>query len=1112
MKRVVVVALVIILLGQLCLFVAPFGSVEAEEFRGNVRVDSNRKEGVTSYAPSMVADNGNIYIVWHDTRNGDADVFYSKSSNQGVSFLVNVQINDNFGDGTYQQAPDVAAHNGAVYVVWEDGRAGPGSREIYFSKSENGFTFENNVRVSGGLTQETNPSIAVDKASGIIYVAWASNREVIRLARSLDDGETFETHVTVSDLRLYKRDHPDVAVDSTGKVFVAWSDERLGLPPYPRYNVFVANSTNDGLTFGANTPVNEVVTNAKQFNASLSIDDNDALHIVWEDERNGNMDIYYSRSTDGFGFSQNVIVNDPYYHPRKPSITHTAPSIAVHGSGNPIYVAWTDDRAGNHSVYMAESTDGGISFHTATEAAGGNYFFDGNYTFNGGRNSNEAVVLDNDNGILDPGVLNGIDSPDKIVFPGQANLQEDLTGYRLRYCDVDGNMMWDVGEDIVVDAGLDGGVILYPRVRPLQVNPADNTTGNSVPYLRWDLRRSDSMYYVVETSERMVIGWFNIAGAVDESGNPDLTGLKPGDPISGVRLQFAYKTDNGYDGSNQLTWSESLGLEHPFFQIVDTADVEVYEIADLYASGVDSVEKLQKLNISFVNDATSALNVSFNSMWLTIERGLPDGYDIYDYLIYNGLTNTPMGFPLTDFSDQDDLMFIDGSGNGFYDRGEPLVVSVGDVDPGGPINETFEVLPRGDDVHWDAVMEPFPLNDDLDNSWQENPSVAIDSSGEVYAVWRDRRFWPLSDAIFFTTTALDFIPPEVIQCIPPDGTTEVRLDSYITFIFSEPMQSDTTSYVSISPGITGLWTWNWDKTNLTFIPNGHLHDNTTYEFSISGGKDRSGNWIQSTFSCSFKTVEGPAVLHTPPQGVGAGETIDVVATISDNDSVMDATIFYVNIGETSASEAVMVLDSGSPVSGVWKGQIPAQPLMGFLSYHIVASDGVGNTGRSPSTGEHTLIIGDNVPPTIHHDVIKSGTAGRELTFVVTSTDNIDVLVVQLYIKPVGSDRFNPPITMDRIGFGDEFETTVSLPSVDGKMYYYIEATDTWGNTVSYGNASSPYKVTVTGTPIDVMAVLVWGALFIAIGLTYAVLLIHYRRHEVEEEEDEETDLIEEEVD
>jgi hypothetical protein len=131
MRRFVVLAIVMILFGQSVLVLMPYANVTAEEFRHNVRVDSNVGSGTIRGAPSIDSDNGNIYIAWQDSRNGGSDIYYSRSNNQGASFLRDVRVNDNpIGDGTYQQNPSVAAENGTIYVVWEDGRAGIGSYEM----------------------------------------------------------------------------------------------------------------------------------------------------------------------------------------------------------------------------------------------------------------------------------------------------------------------------------------------------------------------------------------------------------------------------------------------------------------------------------------------------------------------------------------------------------------------------------------------------------------------------------------------------------------------------------------------------------------------------------------------------------------------------------------------------------------------------------------------------------------------------------------------------------------------------------------------------------------------------------------------------------------------
>ncbi len=78
------------------------------------------------------------------------------------------------------------------------------------------------------------------------------------------------------------------------------------------------------------------------------------LHIVWRDNRDGNREIYYKRSTDaGESWLPDVrLTNDP-------GMSGT-PGIAVVGST--VHVSWNDDRDGNNEIYYKRSTDGGATW------------------------------------------------------------------------------------------------------------------------------------------------------------------------------------------------------------------------------------------------------------------------------------------------------------------------------------------------------------------------------------------------------------------------------------------------------------------------------------------------------------------------------------------------------------------------------------------------------------------------------------------------------------------------------------------------------------------------------------------------------------------------------
>jgi hypothetical protein len=78
------------------------------------------------------------------------------------------------------------------------------------------------------------------------------------------------------------------------------------------------------------------------------------VHVVWDDQRDGNREIYYKRSTDG-GSSwsgDSRLTNN--------SAASESPSVTV--SGSVVHVVWYDKRDGNQEIYHKRSTDGGLSW------------------------------------------------------------------------------------------------------------------------------------------------------------------------------------------------------------------------------------------------------------------------------------------------------------------------------------------------------------------------------------------------------------------------------------------------------------------------------------------------------------------------------------------------------------------------------------------------------------------------------------------------------------------------------------------------------------------------------------------------------------------------------
>jgi len=87
------------------------------------------------------------------------------------------------------------------------------------------------------------------------------------------------------------------------------------------------------------------------FTRSLALDQEDRVHVVWYDTRDGTPQIYYRRSRDNGTTWGPEIRLSPTLSPQE------QPAIAA--DGRSVYVVWHDMRSGYRDVYLRRSMDGG---------------------------------------------------------------------------------------------------------------------------------------------------------------------------------------------------------------------------------------------------------------------------------------------------------------------------------------------------------------------------------------------------------------------------------------------------------------------------------------------------------------------------------------------------------------------------------------------------------------------------------------------------------------------------------------------------------------------------------------------------------------------------------
>ena len=119
---------------------------------------------------AVAPDTGDVVVAWNDDRNGNVNIWLSRSTDGGASFSEPIHVNDvAFGD-QFQPVVTVA-RGGTVVVSWFDRRADPENRlaDVYLARSiDGGRSFGQSIRVS---TQRFDPSLAAprDPSSNLFF-------------------------------------------------------------------------------------------------------------------------------------------------------------------------------------------------------------------------------------------------------------------------------------------------------------------------------------------------------------------------------------------------------------------------------------------------------------------------------------------------------------------------------------------------------------------------------------------------------------------------------------------------------------------------------------------------------------------------------------------------------------------------------------------------------------------------------------------------------------------------------------------------------------------------------------------------------------------------------
>ncbi len=201
---------------------------------------------------------------------------------------------------------------------------------------------------SGSVTSYTK---CIAASSNDIHVTWmdlrTGNLEIF-YKRSADGGTTWGPDVRLTNNPV-DSDYP--AISSSGQlVHIVWQDRRD-----TNIEVYYKRSADGGATWGADVRLTSNMFGS--WNPSVASSGSDVI-VAWYDNRDLNAEIYIKRSTNG-GLSWSAdtrITNN--------TGSSQYPSIFMEGSI--VHLAWTDNRDGNPETYYKRSADGGVTWGADT--------------------------------------------------------------------------------------------------------------------------------------------------------------------------------------------------------------------------------------------------------------------------------------------------------------------------------------------------------------------------------------------------------------------------------------------------------------------------------------------------------------------------------------------------------------------------------------------------------------------------------------------------------------------------------------------------------------------------------------------------------------------------
>jgi hypothetical protein len=239
------------------------------------------------YGPAIAWDGHAYGVTWTDNRYGNNEILFARVSSDGALLVPPTRVTN---DSANSGSPSIAWTGSSFGIVWQDTRTT--GYDLYFTRVDTGGNkLIADVQLTSNAANSYGPSL--------VWTGW--------------------------------------------EFAVAWYDTRS-----TGYDIYVNLFDEEGILYDADIQITSAVS--ASWSPSL-VWTGSELGVAWQDNRDGNWEIYFSRlDSSGYPIGANIrITNDS---------ADTAQCDLV-WNGTEYGLAWIDSRAGAYEVYFARVSEAG---------------------------------------------------------------------------------------------------------------------------------------------------------------------------------------------------------------------------------------------------------------------------------------------------------------------------------------------------------------------------------------------------------------------------------------------------------------------------------------------------------------------------------------------------------------------------------------------------------------------------------------------------------------------------------------------------------------------------------------------------------------------------------